>query len=176
MCEIEVSKYAREKRFSAATAERWLAKSPKDQRALLNLALRLRLGENHFRDVLDAVEDIACRQESGLSTVLEVGPVAAVLSRELGRNETLKAVKQALRRLRYPQLTETERRICELVKELKLPSGVTVGLPQNLEGEDVSLTVQAASAAELKTKAAALSEAAAKMEWEEIFDLLGGEW
>jgi hypothetical protein len=176
MSEHTIRTYLQEKHFSAGTAERWLAKPPEDRRALLNVALRLRLGENHFRDVLDAVEDIACRRRSGLSAVLESEPVAEVFSKKLSRNEALKAFKQVLRRLRYPQLTEMENRMFALVKQMRLPPGVAVEFPKNLEGEEVFIALRAASGAELRTKAAAFAEAAAKAEWDEIFALLGGDW
>jgi len=168
--------YARERRFSPATLERWLRLAVEDREALLQLAVRLRLGENHFRDVLDLTEDIAAHQETTLHAVLASEAVTAVLGRGLGRNEMLKQLKDALRRERYPQLAATEAALADLVKELRLPPGVRVTFPENLEGDTVTVTLQAASPDELRARTRALAALIEQSRIDELFRLLGGGW
>lgn len=175
MSEDGVSAYAQGKRFSRATVERWLTRPACDQDALLDLAVRLRLGENHFRDILDLLEDIAARRGTALSEVLAL-PIASALSRGMGRNDAIKALKNVLRRLRYPKLSEIEERLGALGRSLCLPPGAAISFPQNLEGEHVSVTLRAESPAELRAQAAALVSAVDRVEIDEIFRLLEGEW
>lgn len=176
MDERGVAAYAREKRFSAPLTERWLAVGEADAAALLGVARRLRLGENQFRDVLELAEGIAARRACAMADVLALDPVRSVLEGPLGRNEAVKALKLALRRLRYPQLTEAEERLGRLVKALRLPRGVRVEFAPHLEGSRVTVIVEAQSAPTLRAHAAALAEALACDEVDEIFRLLEGEW
>jgi hypothetical protein len=176
MTEATVRAYAAEKHFGAATIERWLALPPPSRDALLELTERLRLGENQFRDVLDDLTAIAARQSTTIAAIVASADVAAVLARGQGRNESVKALKVALRRLRYPQLAAAERRLRALTRALRLPAGVDVALPENLEGDAVTMTLRGRSAAELRAQARSLVAALAGQEIEEMFAVLEGRW
>lgn len=173
MSEQAARDYARERHFSAATTERWLRCAARD--GLLDLAVRLRLGENQFRDLLDLLEDCAVRHRCDARAVLELPPVSAVLRGKLGRNDTIKALKAALRRLRYPQLSATEERLKDLARSLALPRAVQIGFPDHLEGTQLTLTVQAGSATELRGLLGACARAAERAEVDEMFRLLDGQ-
>lgn len=176
MGDAETRAYAATKRFGSATRERWLRCVPADQAEVLNLATRLRLGENHVRDLLDALEAIAQRRSCTFADILAVDAVRDVLTAERGRNETLHALKQVLRRLRYPQLAATELRLRALTKELGLPTGVSITLPENLEGEEIVVSVRAASASELRRRMAGTVDALGGSGLDEMYRVLGGEW
>lgn len=176
MCEERIRSYAQDKRFGSATVARWLRQPAGDRRALLEFAVRLRLGQNQFRLFLDMLEGIAARRGCTVSDVLALEPVVSVLSRRLGRNETIGMLKRVLHRLRYPQLAEVEGRLAELIKALPLPVGTSVKFPDNLEGESVTVILNAVSARDLRVRAAELVSALQRPEVEEIFRLLGGEW
>lgn len=171
-----VRAYAAAKRFSAATVERWLRSPEADQNALLAIVERLRLGENHVRDLLDALEAIVARRGCTFADVLAEPSIASVLAAGHARNETVHALKQALRRLRFPQLTATEERLRATVKQMGLPTGATIALPEGLEGEEVVLSVRATSAAELRRRVAAAAAAVSGTAVDEIYRVLGGEW
>lgn len=176
MSESAIRAYAAEKRVGAALLERWLSLAESDREAVLDLAGELRLGENQLRDVLDDLGAIAARQGSSAAAVLAGAELQAVRARRLGRNEAVRAVKLALRRLRYPQLSAAEQRLAEQVKALRLPAGVRVELPENLEGEHIAVVLRGRSAAELRAQADALSAVLRGAPLEEMFDLLGGRW
>jgi hypothetical protein len=176
MPEAEILAYAHAKRFGAGTTRRWLGCGDAEREALLVLAERLRLGENQFRDVLDQLEDIAARRGLGLAAVLAEAPLRQVIEGNLGRNEAIRALKLLLRRLRYPQLVESERRLAELARGLGLPAGVRVVPPENLEGDHLCVTLRARSAKELRAQARALAIASEKHEIDEMFERLGGNW
>jgi hypothetical protein len=176
MSEDAVRAYAAGKHFGAATVERWLAHDAAGRAALLAVAERLRLGENQVRDVLEAAEDIAARRGAGIAAVLGGAEVRAVLDADLGRNEAVSALKNALRRLRYPQLSAAEARLATLIATLALPAGTKLDLPRNLEGEEVCVTLRARSAAELRARTQRLAAALERPEVEEIFAALGGDW
>jgi hypothetical protein len=176
MSDDAVRAYAAGKHFGAASLERWLAHDEAGRLALLAVAERLRLGENQLRDVLEAAEDVAARQGSSLAAVLTGKEVSTALGAEVGRNEAIKGVKNALRRLRYPQLSAAEGRLKGLIGKLGLPAGVSAEAPPNLEGENLTVTLRARSAAELRARAAGVVGALNGPEVDEIFAILGGEW
>jgi len=173
MSEQAVRQYADGRRFSAPTTERWLRSDARD--ALLGIAEGLRLGENQLRDLLDAIEDIAARRGCAAGAVLQLEPVSAVLRGKLGRNDQVKALKAALRRLRYPQLTATEERLRQLARRLELPAAARLELPADLEGSEVTLILRAGSAAALCELLDAAAAAARRPELDEMFRVLGGE-
>lgn len=176
MSEAAVRAYAADKRFAPAIVSRWLEQSADDRDALLELARNHRLGENQFRDVLDDLLAIGARLGCNVADVLQQGSVQAVLQRPLGRNEAIKALKQALRRLRYPQLSAAEQRLAELARSLRLPSGVRIEPPENLEGEHLAVTVRARSAAELRAQVRALEVAVQQDAVDEMYAVLEGDW
>jgi hypothetical protein len=176
MSEEGVRAHAAEKRFGAATLDRWLALEADDREALLHLARELRLGENQFRDFFDQLSDVASRRGCAVASLVADGPVRDALRRGLSRNDAIHAVRQTLRRLRYPQLTAVEERLARLRMGLGLPAAVRLELPENLEGEQVTVVLQASSAAELRERARALAAAAQEGAVDEIFDLLAGVW
>lgn len=176
MSESAVRTYAAEKRFTAATLERWLAQPPVDRAALLELAARLRLGENHLREVMNDLAAIGSRRACGIAAVLQGDDLRSALDQRLARNDAIKTLKQALRRLRYPQLSSAERRLAELGRTLHLPAGVRLELPENLEGEHIAVTLRAGSAAELRVQAQAVAAALQGGAIDEMFTVLEGRW
>ncbi len=167
-----VREFAAARRFSALTLERWLRLPTADQATLLRLAERLRLGENQFRDLLDWSDEIALRDRCSVTDVWAREPLAAALMRDLGRNEMIAAVKAALRTLRFPQLTAAEARLAELVRQLKLPRGARVHLPEHLEGDEVRIELRARSAAAMRETTEAVQRALSGSELDEIFRTL----
>lgn len=176
MSESAIRAYAANKRFGGETLARWLACSAADQGTLLALVERLRLGENQVRDLLDALQAIGARRRCTFADIVSDAAVQGVLSAGHGRNETLHQLKQVLRRLRFPQLVAAETRLASLVRGLGLPAGVTVTLPENLEGDDIVVAVRAGSAPELRRRLAALNGAMAGAALDEMYELLAGKW
>lgn len=165
--------YAGARTYSAATTERWLHLDSDDGGALLQLANELRLGENQLRDLWDWVEEITERDRVTLRHVLAAAPIVAVRARKLGRNDKLKALKAALRRLRFPQLAEVEDRLADLVRSMELPRMIRITLPEYLEGDQVRIEITATSEAAWRSAAAALLAAAESPACTELFALLG---
>ncbi|HVN87180.1 MAG TPA: hypothetical protein VMW17_20300 [Candidatus Binatia bacterium] len=168
----EVRVFAASRRFSATTRDRWLRSTPGDQRTLLAVAQRLRLGENQFRDLLDWSEEIAVRDGCAIAAVWAREPVASALARDLGRNELIAAVKSALRQLRFPLLAAAEARLAELTRQLKLPRGAHLHLPAHLEGDEIRIEIRGRNAAALREQVAAVQSALSRAELDEMFRTL----
>ena len=165
--------FTAERRYSAAAVERWSALKPEDGEALLELARELRLGENQLRDLWDWAEDIANRDHLSVARVLALEPVRlARRARHVGRNDKLKLIKTALRRVRFPQLAAAEERLAALIRELNLPRNVRVRVPEFLEGDELCVEIVADSTASLAAAADRLRAAADTATCKAIFQLL----
>jgi hypothetical protein len=166
--------FAREHRYGTAALERWMALDRLDGLALLDLAQELRLGENQLRDLWEWAEEIAQRDHLSLAQVLALEPVATQRrSRGVGRNDKLKLIKTALRRLRFPQLAATEEHLATLVRELDLPRNVRMSFPEFLEGDAVRIEIVADSVASLEAAIERLHAAAKAPACNTIFQVLG---
>jgi hypothetical protein len=172
--ERDIRAYGAERGFQRQTVDRWLQLSGADAAAIWELTRDLRLGENQLRDLWEWSEEIAARDGSTLATVLALEPVRLARRTAGGRNDRLKALKAALRRLRFPALTKTQDRINALIASLGLPAGVRLSVADLLEGDDLRAEIVARDPAGLEAGARALADAAATPACEEIFELLSG--
>jgi hypothetical protein len=155
---------------------RWLGWEARDREALLDLGVGLKIGENHFRDLMDWLEEISLRDQCNIHEILAQKMIVATASDpRLGRADKLKRIKEQIRRLRFPRLSQVEDSIRARIQELKLPSAVHMSAPPGLEGGSLQVEFRAATAQELKKLVARLAEAAGDDSIEEIFRLLAGQ-
>src|SRR5688572_33062106 len=71
MAESAIRDYANSKGFHRQTLDRWLGWQPSDQDALQEIAVGLKVSENHLRDLMDWLEEIALRDDSNISVILK---------------------------------------------------------------------------------------------------------
>jgi len=176
MSESEIRGYARERGFHPQTIERWLAWPEQDKAALSDLARALKPSENHLRDMMDWLEEIALRDRVGIGEVLSSKIIEDLKTDpRRGRADRLKQIKEQIRRLRYPRLAATEEAIRKSIQALKLHPEIRLSVPAGLEGGRLQVEFAAASAGELRDLANQLAKAAAAAEAAEIFALLAGQ-
>ncbi|MFQ5852122.1 MAG: hypothetical protein ACE5JU_16245 [Candidatus Binatia bacterium] len=176
MLDQAILEYGRDKGFHKQTLERWLNLTDTDRQALLDLAKGLRMGENHFRDFLDWLEEISLRDGVSLCKILRGGSIGPICSdSRLGRNDKLRRIKEELRRLRFPRLVQVEGEIQKRIREMKLGPQIQITVPPGLEGGTLAVQLRATSYEELKRLSGKLRQLLERSEMEEIFDLLSGE-
>ncbi|HEV8715043.1 MAG TPA: hypothetical protein VGX03_19710 [Candidatus Binatia bacterium] len=164
--------YAQHKHLSAQTLARWQAWTEEDQAALLMLAEELQLGENHLRDFLDWLEETVLRDGGTIRGVLSQPEVSRPLATKLSRNDKLKAVKDALRKLRYPRLSRLEEDLKSAVKALDLGGRVRVSFPPSFEGDEVMVEITARNVKELDDSVTRLRRRLDDGGLQQIFNLL----
>ena len=142
----------------------------------MGLAASLKIGENHLRDLMDWLEEIALRDQSSINEILASKAISNIASHpRLGRADKLKRIKEELRRLRFPRLTYIEDSIRTRIQELRLGGKIELSVPTGLEGGCLHVEFNASSQEELKRITGKLAEAAEKDSVREIFALLGGQ-
>ena len=176
MSESEIRAYAREKGFHPRTLQRWLAWSDKDKASLRDLADALKPSENHLRDMMDWLEEIALRDRVAISEILSSTTIDDLKTDpRRGRADRLKQIKEQIRRLRYPRLAATEEEIRKRIQSLKLHPEIHLSVPPGLEGGRLQIEFTAASAGEFRDRVERLSKAAKEPGTVEIFALLAGQ-
>jgi hypothetical protein len=176
MLEMEIRQYAKDRGFHPQTLERWLCWDQLARDTLFRLAVGLKLGENHLRDLMDWLEEIALRDQSTIGEILASKPITDIESApRLGRADKLKQVKEELRRLRFPRLVQIEDSIRARIQELKLHPKIRLTVPPGLEGGRLRIELSASTPEELKRLTGKLAEAADTITIREIFALLAGE-
>jgi hypothetical protein len=168
----QIVTYAQHKHLSAQTLARWQAWTEEDQAALLTLAEELQLGENHLRDFIDWLEETALRDGGTSRGVLSQPEIRHPLASKLSRNDKLKAVKDALRRVRYPRLSRLEEDLKVAVKALDLGGRVRISFPPSFEGDEVTMEIKARNAKELDESVVRLRQRLDDGRLQQIFNLL----
>lgn len=139
------------------------------------MAQELKMGENHFRDFLDWLEEISLRDRVAIGEILRHQSIARISSDpRLGRSDKLKRIKEELRRLRFPRLSRVEEEIQKRIRGMKLRSEIRMSVPPGLEGGSLTVQLKASRHEDLKAWVQELSEAVEKNEIKEIFTLLEG--
>jgi hypothetical protein len=175
MTEHTIQEYAQTKGFHPQVLQRWLDWNPKDGAALLDLALSLKAGENHLRDLMDWAEEIALRDGIGICEILANKAITEIRTDpRLGRADRLRRIKDQVRRMRFPRLSQIEDSIQSKIGQFKLPPSVRLSVPAGLEGGDLQIEFTAGSPAEFKSILAKLSAAAESGSLAEIYILLKG--
>ena len=175
MGESEIQAYAKQRGFQQQTLERWLSWAADDRDALAALALSLKISENHLREMMDWLEEIALRESEPIQRILADKFIYdSNTDPRLGRADRLKRVKEQLRRRRYPRLARTEDKIRSHISALKLHPAIRLSVLPGLEGGQLSVEFQAGSVAEFKAAATKLNDAIPLAPLTAIFDLLSG--
>ena len=176
MGESEIQSYANQRGFHRQTLERWLSWAPADREALARLALSLKISENHLREMMNWLEEIALREGKSIENILaERSIYDASTAPRLGRADRLKRIKEQLRRRRYPRLAQTEDQIRSHINALKLHPEIHLNVMPGLEGGQLKVEFQSGSLAELSAVVAKLSEVLSLRPTAAIFELLSGE-
>jgi hypothetical protein len=176
MSEEAIREYAGSKGFHPQTLERWLSWKRADGDALLGLACTLKLGENHVRDLLDWLEEIGLRDALPIHEILEKDSITNIQSDpRLGRGDRLKRIKERVRRLRFPRLSQLEDAIQTKIRELRLHPRIRLSVPPGLEGGSLRVEFSVSNHDELNSLVGKLGAAAKSQPMAEIFVLLKGE-
>ena len=175
MAESAIRDYAKTRGFHPQTLDRWLGWQAADRDVLQEIAVGLRISENHLRDLMDWLEEIALRDDSSISAVLKHPAIDSIKTDpRLGRADKLKRIKEQLRRWRFPRLAAVEESIRVKIQALKLPAEIHLIVPPGLEGGRVHLTLSAGSQGEFEKLTHRLSEVASSSIVADIFESLSG--
>ena len=123
---------------------------PKCAFSLTRLFSELKLSLGKQREILEALGDIAGRDGISISDVLVMPEVAGTWENEQDRGLAAGRLREKLKSMRFPNLTEAENRLREDIRALKLPEGVFWEPPAFFEADTHTLRIAVKSAADLE--------------------------
>jgi hypothetical protein len=171
----QIRDYAKTRGLHPRLLARWLAWPDAASEALCRLATTLKIGENHLRDLIDWLEEIALRDRCGIDAILADKAIMEIeVDPRLGRADKLKRIKEEVRRRRFPRLTVTETAVKHCIRQLALAREIRIAVPPGLEGGWLEVAFRASSAEEVKHLADKLLAAADSPAMKEAFALLAG--
>jgi len=167
-----IASYAQEKRLSAQTVQRWQSWPEQDRAAFFLVAKELQLNDNQLRDFLDWLEEIVARDGGTVQDILARTELQRPLESKLSRSDKLKAVKETLRKIRYPRLAQLEEDLRVAIKALDLGNRVRVSFPPALEGNEITLEIKARNVQEIRDNLMQLQQKLEAGSLQRVFELL----
>jgi len=152
-----------------------------EQNFFLGVISRFPLGKNKQKQLFGILDELrallrqggALFQAKDLDGIwAECGAVAIERDESLSLPERFNRAFEGLRRLRFPRLTEHEKRYQELKAALKIPPQIHFVAPPYFEGDQIDVSFSFGDSAELLEVAAKLDAMAQKDELKEILKLL----
>ena len=147
-----------------------------DKASLELLITSLRPSANSLRDVIGIVREISGRDKLSFAEVLSESEIATLLTpgSQLGRKEIKRRLDELLRRRRYPESTRIEQQLELKVKAIAKDVGLRLQLPEDLEGDAVTVTLSLSSAEGAQEAAKKLLSLAAHQEFASLLKVLKG--
>jgi ParB-like chromosome segregation protein Spo0J len=148
-------------RISLALAQQLAALCSEDRRAFSWLIEELRLGKSLQREFLALLLDLAAKEKTSLSSLLEDEQLVPLINDPVVQASIrAQRVREALIRRRYPTLAQATERFEELKKRLKLPPHMSLKTSPFFEGEDWQFSVTFRNREELEAARKALQRLA----------------
>jgi hypothetical protein len=171
--DIRVRTIAAERRLPASHLDRWLAMDPPSRAAMLDLAQTLSFRTGQLVTALDTLGEIAVREHVTVAAILDRPEVRRVANGPGSAPSRASALLKALRSLRYPLLKKMQEQLRSEVSGLKLPRGISIDLPKELDSDELTVSVRARSGDELAHLLDALDQKRPALT--RIIEMLGGK-
>ena len=144
-----------------------------DRQALLELFTGLKVGSNRARELVSMIDDICVRDACTAASLLQRLHLADILADpQRAGPQKLEQVRRALHEARYPRLTAHEQRFREAVRQLRLPSHVSLRPPPYFDGPQYQVSFAFRTRQEFQQCAQRLLEAAANAALDDLLALL----
>jgi ParB/RepB/Spo0J family partition protein len=144
-----------------------------EQDFFIQLVSTYQMGRNKQRELFEFLGELRALNGCEVFSVWDRSGAKAIHEdQRLSPQDQLAGIKSALRSLRYPRLSEHEKRFQKLRKSLKLPSGVKLDVPRYFEGSQIEIKMGADSPAKLREMVRLSDRSLDRKELDQIFELL----
>lgn len=169
--EDEVKKYVLKESVSRSNIRILSVFESEDRRVLIPFLSSLKLGENRLREMLTLLDEISRRNRMKVREMVSRPEIQAIFSqKELTSSQKTERMKKVLMNLRYPRMSQAEKRFDRSRRKLNLPSKVFLRHPQHFEGKDLRVEFQFQTMEEYRTIVSSLSQLGEKEEFKELID------
>ena len=160
-----------EARIALSSASRIAEFSPSTQQALLSVLTHIRPSTNKLNELLSLLREISARDGLSVEDILSRYQLLQVVA-DKGASSTDKvgALRQALKGIRLPQLTERQNHLASLIQGLELPDSAKVSADPYFENRTMKLEYQFKQPEELTSLIKKIQDAFEKQKWQQIFE------
>jgi ParB/RepB/Spo0J family partition protein len=144
-----------------------------EQTFFIELVSSYQMGRNKQRELFELLSELRSIERCEVFGPWERSGAREVHEdQRLAPQDRINGIKLALRSLRYPRLTDHERRFQKLRNALKLPTGARLNVPSYFEGSQIRIEMCADSPARLRKVLSQCERSLDRKELDQIFELL----
>ncbi len=138
------------------------------QEKVLDVMIALRLNTNQQKEMIGALVSIARRQNVSVDMILQRLNIVSILSEEgVSLKDKSQRIRSHVLAERYPKKTAYMEALNKKITDLKLPKGVHLKFPPDMEGETFTVDIACVSTTDLYRK----------LEWLKVHgDAVGALW
>ncbi len=157
--------------LAMSVAGEFLRIAPAERSSLFDLFQQLRLGVNLQKEFFSLCFEISRRDKISIMQLLQGSTLRGIPKKaRLSVGQKAALVRDYLKRLRYPRLSEKERQFQSVVKRLGLAPGTALHAPPYFEGTTYRMDLRFETYGELRDRLAQLQERVAQRLGEEDFE------
>lgn len=154
-----------------SSASRIAEFTPSTQQALLPVLTHIRPSTNKLNELLALIREVSARDGLSVEEILSrYQLLKLVADPNAAPADKVRALRQALRGIKLPQLTERQRQLAELINSLDLPESARLVADPYFESQKMKLEYQFSQPEELSHLIAKIQEAFNKQQWQQIFE------
>ena len=117
----------------------------------------LSLSASVLEEILSTLLDISRMYEKSYDKILDSKGVRAIFHGDLSPSERTAAFRQLLREMRYPVLTEVNRKITSEIKAMEFPANLGISYDHTLENRNITISLSVKDEKTLKDGVRAIS-------------------
>lgn len=160
-----------EKDIALSSANRIAEFTPSTQSSLLDVLKHVNPSTNKLNELLTLIREIAARDGTSVEDILQrYQLLTMVADPTVAAPEKVAALRQTLRSVRLPHLTERQKELTSLIQNLQLPQTAKLIADPYFEDPRLKLEYQFSNPAELTSLVSKIQEAFDKQQWQRIFE------
>ncbi len=145
--------------------------SPSTQQALMQVLVKIQPSTNKLNELLSLLREISARDAITVEEILNRYQLLQVVADPNASSvDKVTALRQALRGIRLPQLSERQKRLAELIQGLELPETARIVADPYFESRNMKLECQFSHPEELNSLITKIQDAFEKQKWQQIFE------
>lgn len=160
-----------EKGAALSSATRIAEFTPSTQTSLLSVLTHINPSTNKLNELLTLIREIAARDGTTVEEILNRYQLLTIVADPaVAAPEKVMALRQTLRSVRLPHLTERQRQLTSLIDSLQLPDTARLVADPYFEDSKLKLEYQFSEPEELNVLVTKIQEAIDKQQWQKIFE------
>ena len=145
--------------------------TPSTQTSLLNVLTHINPSTNKLNELLTLIREISARDGTSVEEILQRYQLLTIVADpSVAAPEKVAALRQTLRSVRLPHLTERQKQLTSLIENLQLPQTARLVADPYFEDPKLKLEYQFSAPEELSKLISSLQVAFEKQQWHSIFE------